>query len=70
MTLLFGAMLTPILLPFVLYLIVRSIVPLKLQVPVLSRRLWRTLALFGGILILNFLALKLGDLLKGLPAHL
>ena len=70
LTLLFGAMLTPILLPFVLYLIVRSIVPLKLQVPVLSRRLWRTLALFGGILILNFLALKLGDLLKGLPAHL
>jgi hypothetical protein len=47
---------SPIILPFLLYWAASFILPLNLQVSVLSRRLWRTLILFGGIIITNYVA--------------
>jgi hypothetical protein len=49
----------PIFLPFVLYFVVRCFFSVQLQVFALSRRLWRTLFLFGGILLLNSVVVKL-----------
>lgn len=50
---------SPIILPFLIYWAVSFILPLNLQVSVLSRRLWRTLILFGGIIITNYVAVGL-----------
>jgi hypothetical protein len=68
--LLIGLALFPIYLPFLLYWVASFIFPLKLQAPVLSRRLWRTLMVFGGIIVMNYVAvgMELGrDWLKTIP---
>ena len=47
---------SPLLLPFVLYWILSFVLPLKLQVATLSRRLWRTLFVFVGLIAMNYVA--------------
>ena len=56
-TLVLALVLSPIYMPFLLYWVASLILPLNIQVSVLSQRLWRTLILFGGIIIVNFVAI-------------
>jgi hypothetical protein len=58
-----------VLLPFVVYLMLSFVFPLKLQVPILSRRLWRTLAVFVGLVALNYVAIVI-EVVKGWIAAL
>ena len=64
------AVLSPIFLPFVLYRLAKSIYPLKLRLPVLADRLWRTLIAFGTIVIVNLIVLNVEGWLKAIPLEL
>ena len=60
----------PIFLPFLLYWVASFIFPLNLQYSVLRRRLWRTLMVFGGIIVMNYVAVGMesgGKWLKTIP---
>jgi hypothetical protein len=48
--------LSPVVLPFVLYWAMSLVLPIKLQVSILQRRLWRTLIVFAGIIVVNYVA--------------
>lgn len=69
-TLMVVAMLSPILLPFVFYGIISCFFSLKLNASALSRRLWRTLIVFGIIIVMNYVALGIEtgkDWLRAIP---
>lgn len=60
----------PVFLPFVLLFSLSAIFRLKLREQVLARRLWRTLLLFFGILVANFVVLHFENWLKAIPHEL
>jgi hypothetical protein len=62
--------LSPIFLPFVLYRLAKTTYSLKLRVPVLAVRLWRTLIAFGSIVILNLIVLNVEKWLKVIPPEI
>jgi hypothetical protein len=51
------AILSPVIIPISIYWVASFIFPLKLNLDVLARRLWRTLVIFFSILIFNYAAI-------------
>lgn len=65
---LLAVLVTPLVVPFLLYWVLSLAFPLNLQVSALARRLWRTLILFGLVLLMNAIAVPLERALQATAA--